>query len=284
MTPVCRPAKTAPDLLESVSVVIGSCTLMRLIRRIRNGLDYRASCSYVPGTVVADSLPGGVGPSAQSSESGPARMEAGMPRSVGRFMLALAALVFMRRRRCNQEPMCPDHSRPPEPSNENGESTDKTDQAALMGAAVAAIFALVLSPGEYGWLEVVTGTTLGVVILGYYRFPSRHLTWRDALTKAAALGAVGALCLSLSVALPLQNLLEGHGSGHYCITIQNQKPDRVQMHPKYVPVDYYDCLGDEVNERLPLIWVMGAFLIGVPAFVKLKIKDRSSKSSPSVAG
>jgi hypothetical protein len=186
---------------------------------------------------------------------------------IGRLVVTLAALVLMRRRRCYQEPTLPDRPPSGEQHSQQGLSGDRTDQAALMGAAVAAIFALVLSPGEYGWHEVVVGISLGAVLLGYYRIPKGHFTWWNALTKSSAVGAVGALCLSLIFALPLQNWLEHHGSGAYCIEVQNQDPDMVRNEPKYIPEDYYDCLGDEVNERLPWVWAAGVLVVGIPAYM-----------------
>jgi hypothetical protein len=186
---------------------------------------------------------------------------------IGRLVVMLAALVLVGRRLCYQEPTRSDSPPSGEQHGQQGLSGDRTDQAALMGAAVAAIFALVLSPGEYGWHEVVVGISLGAVLLGYYRIPKGHFTWRNALTKASAVGAVGALCLSLIFSLPLQSWLEHHGSGAYCIEVQNQDPNIVRDDPKYIPEDYYDCLGDEVNERLPLVWAAGVLLVGIPAYM-----------------
>jgi hypothetical protein len=54
-----------------------------------------------------------------------------------------------------------------EPRSNGGRN--RTDQAALMGAALAAIIALAVSPGEWVPFSSVVGVTLLLIIAGYYR-------------------------------------------------------------------------------------------------------------------
>ena len=198
---------------------------------------------------------------------------------VERLVATLVVLALFRARRCYHKPTDLNHSVSREQRSQEGTSSDRIDQAALMGAAVAAVFALVLSPGEYTLLEVVVGITLGAVLLGYYRAPRHHFLWRDALAKASALGAVGALCLSLIVAPVLQNYwLEGRGSGAYCLKAQNEVRDEPQDYRKYVPADYYDCLGDEVNERPSLDMGSGRVRHRRPCLL-YDVEERASEGS-----
>jgi hypothetical protein len=84
----------------------------------------------------------------------------------------------------------------------------RVDQAALMGAALAAILAVFLPAGRWeGWGSVV-GITLTFVVAGYYRVPhSAPSGWRDTITRAGALACVASLCVSIAIAWPLQLIL-----------------------------------------------------------------------------
>jgi hypothetical protein len=82
---------------------------------------------------------------------------------------------------------------------------DRTDQAALMGAALAAIFATVISPGSYSIFDIVVGLALSIVLIGYYRPPPVY-GW-EATRKALALGAVAALLANVTFSWPVQEIL-----------------------------------------------------------------------------
>lgn len=89
-----------------------------------------------------------------------------------------------------------------------------SDQAALIGAAFAAVIALILGEGPYTVFDVVVGSALGAALLGYYR-PS-PTTGHDRCAKASAFAAVVALLFSLSVAWPLQWMLNRGQAGVAC--------------------------------------------------------------------
>jgi hypothetical protein len=79
------------------------------------------------------------------------------------------------------------------------------DPAALGAAAMAAVFALVVSPGLYGWLSTGAGIALLLLLAGYYR----PLYWPptgpiDALARAAAFGGIVGLLTSMALSWPIQ--------------------------------------------------------------------------------
>jgi hypothetical protein len=51
---------------------------------------------------------------------------------------------------------------------EDRRSQDRTDQAALMGAALAAVIATVIQPGLYSLYGSFTGAVLACLVLTYY--------------------------------------------------------------------------------------------------------------------
>jgi hypothetical protein len=85
-------------------------------------------------------------------------------------------------------------------------SFDRTDQAALFGAALAAILTLVFGEGPWEPLGTVFGFVLLSVVVAYYR-PPRPTGWVDSLTKATAFAAVLALSGFILLAYPIQQLL-----------------------------------------------------------------------------
>jgi hypothetical protein len=83
---------------------------------------------------------------------------------------------------------------------------DRTDQAALFGAALAAILTLVFGEGPWEPLGVVFGVVLLSVVAAYYR-PQPPTGWLDSATKAAAFAAVVALSGFILLAYPIQQLV-----------------------------------------------------------------------------
>jgi hypothetical protein len=83
---------------------------------------------------------------------------------------------------------------------------DRTDQAALFGAALAAILTLVFGEGPWEPLGVVFGVVLLSVVAAYYR-PQPSTGWVDAITKASAFAAVLALSGFILLAYPIQQWL-----------------------------------------------------------------------------
>jgi hypothetical protein len=83
---------------------------------------------------------------------------------------------------------------------------DRTDQAALFGAALAAILTLVFGEGPWEPLGVVFGVVLLSVVAAYYR-PAEPTGWLDSFTKASAFAAVLALSGFILLAYPIQQLV-----------------------------------------------------------------------------
>jgi hypothetical protein len=97
---------------------------------------------------------------------------------------------------------------------DDGRSTERTDQAALMGTTLAAVLALVLAPGAWDLPSTMFGLALLCVLQGYYRIskppsgssPSVDFARdkREAHRRAYALAAVAGLCAALALAYPMQ--------------------------------------------------------------------------------
>lgn len=86
------------------------------------------------------------------------------------------------------------------------------DPAALGSAAMAAVFALVVSPGIYGWLSTGAGIALLLLLAGYYR----PLYWPptgsiDALACAAAFGSIAGLLVGMALSWPIQAVIGTSG-------------------------------------------------------------------------
>jgi uncharacterized membrane protein len=111
---------------------------------------------------------------------------------------------------------------------------DRTDQAALVGVALAGALATTLSPGLYGWFSTVVGVTLLLVLLAYYRPTSPY-----SVRKSAALGAVSGICVILALGWLIQ-LPFTHG---VCGQISNENR-------------FEACVLQKLN-----LWLLGAWLV-----------------------
>lgn len=138
-----------------------------------------------------------------------------------------------------------------------------------MGTALAAIMASVLSPGKYGWLSTAFGVILICILAAHYR-PEPAETFRQAMARAAAFGAVGALCFSLAAAWPIQDLASPRLVEASCIqhatadipdvTWNRLPPDRVDV--------FEDCVGNVTTGRLEGVWLIATLVLTVFALLK----------------
>jgi hypothetical protein len=85
-------------------------------------------------------------------------------------------------------------------------STDKTDQAALMGAATVGILALVLGEGPWDRTAIIFGLILLTVLFAYYRPPESGGKF-DQGSKALAFAATASLLGFITVAYPYQEIV-----------------------------------------------------------------------------
>jgi hypothetical protein len=160
----------------------------------------------------------------------------------------------------------------------------RTDQAALMGAALAAIITLVITPGAWDLFSTVVGVTLLSVLAGYYR-PAKELgkiKALNAITKALALGAVAGLCICLAIAQYVQNHHLSTSDQQECSAISNafayKEANEVaagNRQPAYTSTiadvdlllteSYWDgygnCLAGRTTARLPGIWFRASLTI-----------------------
>jgi hypothetical protein len=80
-----------------------------------------------------------------------------------------------------------------------------TDQAALLGVALAATVSISAADGPWEPIESIVGIVLLSVVVAYFDFSRSHLdgqTW----VRPAALASVLGLCWCLVIAWPLQQL------------------------------------------------------------------------------
>ena len=149
-----------------------------------------------------------------------------------------------------------------------------------MGAALAAIVALVVSPGEYGKLSSIIGATLLFVISAFYRLD----LWPDhllhALLRGMALAAVTGLCATLLIAWPVQIWVDHNTNAiNYCYDIYENNNGGIA--PTVVDA-YSNCLGDRAFQPLAVFW-LGFTVLGTLAYYGgwkrwKKLRDDGSKA------
>lgn len=126
----------------------------------------------------------------------------GLSTLIGAAIAGLAARSWCSRRSCR--PSGGDEPSAPSPVRVDRSEAEKTDQAALMGAAVAAVLALVLGPGAWDLPASIFGLALILLLRGYFRITPPSPTElreedtrtleRRARRKGYALAAVAGLC------------------------------------------------------------------------------------------
>lgn len=78
------------------------------------------------------------------------------------------------------------------------------DQAAMLGAVVATVVAIDGAPGPWDMSDLLTGVTVGLVMLAFVRPKLTHKLRGRVWAEPLAIAAVGALCIFLIVAMPVQ--------------------------------------------------------------------------------
>jgi hypothetical protein len=142
-------------------------------------------------------------------------------------------------------PATPNH--PHQPIHRQQGTRETIDQAALMGAGLAATVTLVLGEGAYSLFSTIVGVSLILVVTGYYRpVWERQKRWRHMLWRAVALGAVIGLCASVTMAYPLQQLLE-------------ESPGACSLVP---PPEKAECLAEAITtDWIAVTWLVSGLAV-----------------------
>jgi hypothetical protein len=204
--------------------------------------------------------------------------------NASRFLLLVIGIALLRMQRGKGDGA----PSPPTGTDQQPSGTDdfedpglrRVDQAALMGAALAAILAVFLPAGRWeGWGSVV-GITLTFVIAGFYRVPDSAMPsgWRDAITRAGALACVAALCVSIAIAWPLQSIFV---SDKVCRSEQVNLEKDLERHPIRLKELTDNCVGREVGEIL--IWVWFGLAIAILGWHLSKWRPPRKGTSEGVA-
>jgi amino acid transporter len=153
-----------------------------------------------------------------------------------------------------------------------------TDQAALIGAAVAAFVALIAAEGAFGAISTILGLTLAAILIAYYRVRDWPENWWDAAFKAAAVATVAALGVILIVAYPVQEAFVRHSHlvvDHKTLTTIAWCQTQVKS---LSARDVETCIGGQTAVRF--LWWMWALAAAIIFFVALYPLTRNVKDGP----
>jgi hypothetical protein len=139
---------------------------------------------------------------------------------------------------------------------EETQESNRTDQAALFGAALTAILSIVVAPGAWAPFNVIIGMIITGILAAYYRPITRTGSgFFDLASKAFAFAAVAALCGSILVAYPYQEIIIKHmqDTRDYCsrsfFTSQGATERTVDDLQS-------DCIGGMATDKLWLPYVI----------------------------
>jgi hypothetical protein len=121
------------------------------------------------------------------------------------------------------------------------------DQAALLGAALAAFIALTVSAGHWTMLSTALGLTLALVLVAYVHVPIGGI--RVKLLRLLAVSAVGGLDICLTLAYPLQEWLVRPRVAADCKSLSS------------LPTEVAACVGSASAPGLTLLWLLGGAVV-----------------------
>jgi len=122
-----------------------------------------------------------------------------------------------------------------------------SDQAALIGVALAAFIALAMGVGQWTLLSTALGLTLAIVMIAYIHIPTGSM--RSRLLRLLAVSAVGALDVCLTLAYPLQEWLVRPRVAADCRILSR------------VPTEMAACVGSASAPALMILWLLGGAAI-----------------------
>src|SRR5215472_2515453 len=122
-----------------------------------------------------------------------------------------------------------------------------SDQAALIGVALAAFIALAMGVGQWTLLSTALGLTLAIVMIAYIHIPTGSM--RSRLLRLLAVSAVGALDVCLTLAYPLQEWLVRPRVAADCRSVSR------------LSSDVATCVGSAAAPGLTLLWLLGGAVI-----------------------
>ncbi|MFJ6384963.1 hypothetical protein ACIQI7_33765 [Kitasatospora sp. NPDC092039] len=137
----------------------------------------------------------------------------------------------------------------PQPQNEK-DKNHKVDPAALWSAAVAAVIALAVGEGRWGWLSSGIGIVLSLLVAAYYR-PGKQTENRwDRPTRAAAFGGIAGLLGAMIASGPIQAIF--FNCPHEC--------SNANLYPTKKEID--NCAGNAAGVAVGWTWLGATLLLG----------------------